>query len=58
MYQETKLPEILYHNLSLGLQKTVQRMKSEHKQCVQMSVNRRNFMTPIFGSLKAALWVL
>lgn len=58
MYQETELPEIFYHNLSLWLQRTVQRKKSEHKQCVQISVNRRSFMTLILLSLKAALWVL
>lgn len=57
MYQETELPEIFYHNLSLGLQRIVQR-KSEHKQCVQISVNRQSFMTLILLSLKAALWVL
>lgn len=57
MYQETELPEIFYPSLSLGLRRIVQRKKPEHKQCVQMSVNRQSFMTLILPYLKAALWV-
>lgn len=40
MYQETQWPEVCYHNLFLGLKRAVQKMKSEHKWCVQISVEQ------------------